>query len=216
MDPRTFSVERLGIGDWPSTDGEDTQVISSAAWSECADPDLATAVIEGPVCFAFDVTPDRSYASVCAAGKRPDGLWQVEVTERKRGTGWVVEYLQERVEKHRPVAVICDGAGPAASLLTPLQQVDIEVTVVTAKEHAQACGNIFDAVEGKTLRHLDTPELAAAIKGAVPRPLGDAWAWSRKNSTIDISPLVGVTLALWGISQGDGHSVYEERGLVVL
>lgn len=213
MDPRTFAVERMGIGDYPSTDGADAQVISSETWADCADLESAP---EGALCFAFDVTPDRSYASVCVAGKRSDGLWHTEVMKRERGTGWVVEYLQERVEKHRPEQVICDGSGPAASLLTPLQQVDIEVTVVTAKEHAQACGNFYDACEGKTLRHLDTPDMAAAIKGAVQRPLGDAWAWSRKNSTIDISPLVGCTLALWGISQGDGHSVYEDRGLVVL
>jgi hypothetical protein len=28
--------------------------------------------------------------------------------------------------------------------------------------------------------------------------LADAWAWSRKNSATDISPLVASTLALWG------------------
>jgi hypothetical protein len=33
----------------------------------------------------------------------------------------------------------------------------------------------------------------------VKRRSGDAWAWSRKNSSIDISPLVAVTLALWGV-----------------
>jgi hypothetical protein len=38
----------------------------------------------------------------------------------------------------------------------------------------------------------------AAIQGAVKRSLGDAWAWSRKSSNVDISPLVASTLALWG------------------
>jgi len=38
--------------------------------------------------------------------------------------------------------------------------------------------------------------LAAAVRIAKPRPLGDAWAWSRKNSTGNISPLVSATLAL--------------------
>jgi hypothetical protein len=35
-----------------------------------------------------------------------------------------------------------------------------------------------------------------AIHAARTRPLGDAWAWSRKNSSANISPLVSVTLAL--------------------
>jgi hypothetical protein len=39
------------------------------------------------------------------------------------------------------------------------------------------------------------------LKGATQRPLGDRWAWSRKNSSIDISPLVAVTLALWGVAR---------------
>ena len=46
----------------------------------------------------------------------------------------------------------------------------------------------------------ETSELLAALKGAVQRPLGDAWAWSRKSSSIDICPLVAATLALWGAS----------------
>jgi hypothetical protein len=49
-----------------------------------------------------------------------------------------------------------------------------------------------------TLRHLGQEELDAAVEGAAKRPMGDAWLWSRKNSTVDISPLVGCTLALWG------------------
>lgn len=213
MDPRTFAVERLGIGDWPSTDGQDAQVISSEVWEVCADE---TSVLLDPVCLSFDVTPDRSSSSIAAAGKREDGLGHVEVVERKRGTGWVVERLQELVEKHDTTAVICDGSGPAASLLARLEQLDIEVTIVTAKEHAQACGTFYDACEGEGLRHLGTPELAAAIKGAAQRPLGDAWAWSRKNSGVDISPLVACTLAFWGASQGQAESVYGERGVLVL
>ena len=82
---------------------------------------------------------------------------------------------------------------------------------VTAREHATACGSLFDlvgqslrALDGekfdpsRTLRHLGQPHLSAAVKAAVKRPLGDAWAWNRKGS-VDISPLVAVTLALWGL-----------------
>jgi hypothetical protein len=194
MDPRTFAVERLGIGDWPSTDGLDAQVISSETWAELADVESS---LLDPVVLTFDVTPDRSSASIGAAGKRSDGLGHVEVVERKRGTGWIVDRLKGLVDDHDVSGVICDGSGPAASLIPAIEALGIEVTVVTAKEHAQACGVFFDACEAEGFRHLDTPELAAAIKGAVKRPLGDAWAWSRKNSTIDISPLVAVTLALW-------------------
>jgi len=39
--------------------------------------------------------------------------------------------------------------------------------------------------------------MLAALRGAQQRNLGDAWAWSRKSSAVDICPLVASTLALW-------------------
>jgi hypothetical protein len=39
--------------------------------------------------------------------------------------------------------------------------------------------------------------MAAAIQGAVKRQVGESWAWSRRSSAVDISPLVAATLALW-------------------
>jgi hypothetical protein len=52
---------------------------------------------------------------------------------------------------------------------------------------------------------MGTLDLWNAIRGAAVRPLGDSWAWSRKNSTVDISPLVACTLALAAaMSQPDG------------
>jgi hypothetical protein len=195
MDPKTFAVERLGIGDWPDPDAVNGQAISLNAWMSCTDQ---ASKANDPVCLAFDVRPDRGYAAIAAAGRRPDGLAHIEVIDHKSGTGWVVDRL-DALAKHKPLAVVCDAAGPAASLLAECEKRGIDVTVVSAKDHAQACGLLFDGVDQKTLRHLGTPELAAAIKGAVKRPLGDAWAWSRKSSAVDISPLVACTLALWGI-----------------
>jgi hypothetical protein len=72
------------------------------------------------------------------------------------------------------------------------------VVPVNAKDQAQACGMLYDAVEQDAFRHLGEQALTSAVKGAVKRPLSDAWAWSRKNSGVDISPLVAVTLAGWG------------------
>jgi hypothetical protein len=53
------------------------------------------------------------------------------------------------------------------------------------------------------------------VTGAKKRPLGDAWAWSRKSSAVDISPLVACTLARFAVA-GDRPSVYEERGVLVV
>ncbi len=203
MGVRTFAVERLGVGDWPAVDASGDSPIKIAAWQGLVD---ANSTMVDPVCFAFDVTPDRAFAAVAAAGARKDGLRHVEVVEHRRGTGWVVPWLVERVDTHRPVAVLCDATGSAASLLAQLEQAGIEVWAVSVREHVAACGQLFDAVEQKTVRHLGTPELDAAVRGAVKRPLGDAWAWTRRGSVGDISPLVACTLALFGFESSEQTS----------
>jgi len=210
MDPRTFAVERLGIGDWPRTDGLAGQLITLEAWQALADPGSKPL---DPVVFAFDVSPDRSSSSIGVAGARDDGLPHVEVVDRRKGTGWVVGRIVDLVSRHGPAAVICDAAGPAGSLIAPLAAEQIEVEAVSAREYAQACGGFYDACEQAALRHLGTDELALAVQGAAQRPLGEAWAWKRKGSAVDISPLVAVTLALWG-AQREGSSIYEGRGVL--
>lgn len=201
MDARTFAVERLGIGDWPDIDDADGAVISTAAWAALADE---ASTVDDPVCFAFDVKPDRSSASIGVAGERDDGLVHVELVDRRHGTGWVVPRLVELRDRHDAVAFVCDERGPAASLLHELEEAGVKVVTVNGQEYAQACGLLFDLVEQERLRHLGTQELSAAVRGARKRPLGDAWAWSRKNSSVDISPLVAVTLAAWGSKTAAG------------
>jgi hypothetical protein len=192
MDLRTFAVERLGIGDWPRVGDDDGDVVSVRTWLSLVD---AGSEPVDPLIFTFDVSPDRSSASIAVAGKRDDGLSHVEVIEQRRGTGWVVDRLVDLVEKHDPAAVICAQRSPAASLIPALKNAEVEVKTLSESEHAAACGTFVDAIDQRTLRHLGTNELVVAIRGAAQRPLGEAWAWSRRSSTVDITPLVAVTLA---------------------
>lgn len=191
MDPRTFAVERLGVGDWPETD-TNSSVIDGERWDSLADPD---STITGPVYLVFDVTPDRAYASIGAAGRREDGLVHVEVIDHRRGTGWVAKRLAELQERHGPAAVSCDVSSPAKALVKAVEAEGVSVTEVSAGEYVDSCGSFFDLVEDGRLRHLGSGGLNAAVRGAVTRPRVDAWAWSRKSSKVDITPLVCVTIA---------------------
>jgi hypothetical protein len=74
----------------------------------------------------------------------------------------------------------------------------VKVETVNAREHGQACGMLFDAAEQDDLRHRGTDQLNVAVAGASTRTVGDTWLWSRRESNIDISPLVACTLAVWG------------------
>lgn len=198
MDPRTFAVERLGIGDWPATNPDDNAAIDLTKWRALADP--SSKVVDGHA-FTFDVSPDRSSASISVAGRREDGLIHVETVDRRAGTGWVAPRLAELSKRYGVAEVQCDGASPAAALREAIEAAGVTVVTLSSADYVQACGIFYDQVEQGGLRHLGAPEMESAIRGAAVRPLVDSWAWSRKSSKVDITPLVAATLALWRAGQ---------------
>lgn len=196
MAAKSFQVERLGIGDWPATDDELDRVVDPAVWSALADPASAAGDV---LVFAPDANPERTMASIAVVGGRADGLTHGEIVERRSGTGWVPARLVELIERWKPVAVVLDPSGPGGAWLPMLQDAGIEPVLISGREMAQACGGWYEAVtESGSFRHLDQAALNDALAGAKTRPLGDAWAWARRTSTVDISPLVALTLAHYG------------------
>jgi phage terminase large subunit-like protein len=193
---------RAYLNQWPDEAPDEWLVIGEAAWRALADPGSQPA---GPVALAADVMPGREYGAVAAAGRRADGNLHVEITGRdnrydhRPGTAWMVDRLVELAAAHRPCAVVIDGAGEAGSLIAPLEAAGVEVVKPTLREATQAAGQFVEAVtDAGSLRHLGQPPLDAALAGARKREVSDAWLWARKGLSVDICPLVAVTLAAWG------------------
>ena len=170
-------------------------VIDPVSWAACRD---SRSQLAGVPCFSLDVTPDRSAASIGVAGWRKDGRRHVEVVEHRPNTDWLVGRLREMERRWRPWPTVVDPGSPAGSQLVDLAAAGVATETVTAREYAQGCGQFFDAVVEGALRHLEQPVLNLAVFAARKRPLGDAWAWARKTGG-DISPLVAVTLAHYGL-----------------
>jgi len=104
--------------------------------------------------------------------------------------------LAEKTQEHDVAEVVSDGYGPVASVIAAVEDAGVPVRRLSASEVGQACGRLQDMVAERLLRHHGPPEVANALRGAKPRPLGDAWAWARKSSAVDISPLVAFTIGL--------------------
>ena len=187
-----FARERLGM--WASL--RTTAVIDPELWAQLATSDDNFEQLTGPV-FALDVTPDRAASSVAVAAKRPDGSWEAELVRHEPGVSWVADFVADVIHRRNAPPPILDAAGPAGGLIPALSELGVEPRLVSARELGQACGLFYDTVQAHQLRHRDQPELNTALGAAAKRPLGDAWAWKRKDTT-DISPLVAVTLALHG------------------
>lgn len=198
-DDATFGRERYGIWDGAASH----RVISADSWAVCAAPNLVDA--GGEVALALDVSPDRSTATIASASWTDTGLPYVDVVETRRGDpDWGVQRFVDMCERHDVRAVVVDGMSAAGSLVDPLRQRDVTVTVTTARQMAAAFGGFYDAVMDGGVRHLDQPLLNVALGSARKRRIGDSgFGWSRKDSESDITPVTAATLALWGLTSSE-------------
>jgi hypothetical protein len=197
MGEAIFARERLGVGDYPSDQTDTWSVIGEDAWRALADGDSGAS---DPVAFAIDMTPERSHTSICVAGPNGSAV-HVEVVENRPGMDWVVDRVRDLNERWSPRCWVVDAGGPAGSLIPDLERaLGFEVVKPKVREIAQACGQFYDAVSSGDIVHLDQAPLSTALAGARKRDLGEAWAWARRGVGVDISPLVGVTLARWGLT----------------
>jgi hypothetical protein len=172
-------------------------VVDLQVWADLRD-DGSTAL--DPVYFALDATPDRSWASIMTSGLRTDGRLHGELIDHRPGMGWLLDRVVQLDGRWHPAGWLLDPAGPCGSLIPALQEAGIEPILVNAREMGQACGAFYDAAVNDRIRYVNHPDLNAALAGAKKRDLGDAWAWHRKDSVTDISPLVGLTLAMHGVA----------------
>lgn len=191
LDVDGFRRERCGI--WNDADDASEQVLPAESWAACLASDVG---IDGPPSFALDVSEDRKWAAFAAAGRStadPERV-AVEVVDAQRGTGWVVLRAKTLLERWGGELSIAKGS-PAASLIPDLVSAGVPVDEVSSEDQTRACGQLLDGVVEGWVHQRGQPVLDVAVRGASKQSVGDAWKWSRRRSTVDISPLVAVTLA---------------------
>lgn len=216
MSKEKFLRERLSVGTWPE-DSDMWGMIPEKMWKAVEDP---TSEIKTKFVLGVDTNPERTYTTIVAAGGNDDELTHAEITADEEGLHyrpgiqWVVPMIKAIALKGRPVCVVIDKASQAGTFIPELEDAGIEVVSPLAREYAQACGDFHGAVvpkrgEETKLAHLGQMPLYYAVAGAGKRDLADGWAWSRANSTSDISPLVAATLAMWGYKK----HVFEKKAV---
>jgi len=179
---------RAYLNVWVSSMGD--PVIPLAVWEGLADPDA-----ERPeeIVLAVDVSPRSQSASIVAAGAA-DGRLCVSVLEHGAGTSWVAEKLDALHAQLGGPEIVCD----AKAVEPILAEIDhLDPTLAETQDLAAGCALLVDFAHRDKLRHRGEPELLKALDGAAQRPLGDSWAWSRKNSSVDITPIVAASLCCW-------------------
>jgi hypothetical protein len=209
------SFRREGLGIWDSDSAARWSVVSAGAWAD-------RAVAESPpgvVAYGVDMSPDRAWLAISVAVKPDDGgPVHVEVAcheSGRKGTEWAVLWLAERWRN--AAAVVVDAQSPAASLVPALAAKHVAVTVTTAGDMSKACGMFVDGVRDKGLTHFGQPALTDALAGATKRNIGLAggWGWDRRDPSVDISPLVAATVALFGVQTSKRRPGRRARAVVL-
>lgn len=206
-----FKRERLGI--WAKLGGE--SVFPAGEWDDLADEDSRPG---DRLVFSVDVSPNRDSASIGLLAYRDDDLVHAELIENMVGTSWVSSKLSSLTEKWKPAAIVAIAGSQAESLLPSLRRDGVRVKLIRFADYVQACGIFYDLVKEQKLRHLGDPIISVAVNGAKQSWRQDAasWYWSRKNSDVDITPLVALTVGVAGLEQKSGRSSGSQRKALVL
>lgn len=185
---------------WGAEEAMREPKLPQTEWADSTSPTVRS-INSGEITLVYDVDIDARTTSI-GVGHGSISEPYVELIEHKAGVGWLPERIVELVKKWEPIALACNGAGPAGAQVDAVQQalrdadLDIEIQEFTATDYQRACGGFFaDVSEGRLSRFEGQGPLDAAGADATHRALGESWAWDRRNATVPISPLVAVTIA---------------------
>lgn len=172
------------------------RVIPLTAWLACLDEAAPLPEVHR-VALGFDVALDRSDAAIVAAWRDNLGGAHLEVADYRPGTAWLPGRLEELRDKWQPVGIGHDAAGPALDVADALTRSGLTVSGLKGREYAAACSGLLELITGGKLKVRPHAALDLATSTAARRPLGDAWAWGRRQSASSIAPLTAATVAVW-------------------
>lgn len=197
----------------PRDDEDDADGMDLDAWSRQVD---GQSEIEGTVMLAVDGSPDRRWAALAAVGERPDGDLHGDLVDTRAGMGWLATKTIEVARRQGCTDVAVDPTSSAGSIISELEAAGLSVHKLGSRAHAHAAGALYDRVVDGEFWHRGNRDLQAAVVASRKRPLGDAWAWDRRNEEDNLTPLVAVTLgvgAFLAAAEGPQEpSVYDELG----
>ncbi len=200
------------------------QPFPDGAWEAGTD---ATSRIEtgAAVFYGVDLSDNRAYATIAAAGLRADGNYHIEVIARRSGTEWVIDWFRERAQR-APMKLAFQSRGAPVSGLA--EQVctlhGVERVAIEGGELTAGWGRFYDAIAasapakpgeepraGLKIYHLPQPVLDAPAKTMQLKKLGGGSdVPDRVKSPDDIAPLFACVMAFTAATMIQGpQKIYE-------
>lgn len=186
----TDSVYREVFGLWDELTKQFSP-INGPLWREAVDvgpPDTAK-----PAALAVDMSHDRQIsAGACWLEDSSAHLEEVWAgVDEPAAIEWVVKVAGRRIP------VMIDAKSPASSMIPTLRARKVKVLTGNENDMARGCGLTKSDLEAGRLTHADQESVNDAREGARKRAIGTAggWGYDRKDGSVNIAPLVAVTLA---------------------
>ncbi|QNQ91502.1 terminase [Corynebacterium poyangense] len=186
--------------------GSTERLIPTEAWQTAASTDPIPE--NEPVAFAAAVDWNRSETAIAAAAV-VDDIPMIEIVDVRPGTSWAAPRLRQLAATHKATAICVDNFGPSTALHDELTRGGTDVLPLKTRDVTGACAEFYDRVLGDIdtdgIRHprikiRPNPNLDIAAEIVTRRRTGDAWAWSRRETTGSagtIAPLEAATLAMF-------------------
>jgi hypothetical protein len=159
----SFMREGLGIWDPKASGG----VFSIGAWSRCFTEDPPGS----PAAFGVAADLDQSWLNLAAVSD--DEVPHLAASFRARFDTGRAAFVAEvkRLAGELPVAI--DKKGPAHPLIPDLQDAGVRLVQMGLEDKIQADADLRDAVESRSVRHGNYPELNSAVDDATWRKVGE-------------------------------------------
>lgn len=194
MDETTFARERLGM----FASDRQLAVIPGDVWASRKVDEVPPVRVSA---IGIDMAPDAARVSV-AVGLRTDAGVHVEladVSAASDSTDALVEWIVSRARTRVPVLI--DALSPARLLIPVLKSRKVKVVVMSGGELMEATSGFYTAAKEGTLTHFGQEQVTDSLAGARRKAIGDAggWKWDRKSMNVDLTPIVAVTNAHYGV-----------------
>lgn len=191
--PDSWRREALGVWDELT---KQFSPINGPLWREASD----VGPVDGtrPNGMAIDMSHDRQIS--VGACWLEDTSAHIEEVWAGMDEPAAVEWVAGRAGRRMPVFI--DGQSPASSMIPALKARGVKVYTGNVSDMSRACGLTTSDLEAGRLTHADQQSVNDAREGARKRGIGTAggWGYDRKDASVNIAPLVAVTLARLGAS----------------
>ena len=149
--------------------------------------------------FFLDASPNLRSAAIAGATMRGN-IPHVKLADYRAGVDWVQGRIKELAEQYPHAIWQYEATGPASALKEALKAAGVEVEKpFNTTDMARGCTHLAKLVDELGVTHSGDDEVTMALDAAVKRDIGDPglWAWGKRKSGGDITPIVAVTGALW-------------------